>query len=231
MGMGTNINKLRQEAPTQFQVRRFNQEIAVQEFKNANGICFQVQKMFRFVFLLVCLIGFGICVEDEHGEASMDGALRAASGGLLDIDQLVSVVEQRLEIATLKSGVATLKGGVASNKKDISALRGDMTHCITGTGNYWGIPDGKPDGKWTKKTINFGKTFSKKPQVMVAVMGAGRGFTHKSCYGGVPVEFGIHKNIKVTKSSVTVEAYAASKDQTCHFKSALYFSYIACGTY
>ena len=61
----------------------------------------------------------------------MDGALRAASGGLLDIDQLVSVVEQRLEIATvkigiasLKGGVATLKGGVASNKKDISALRG-----------------------------------------------------------------------------------------------------------
>merc|ERR1712042_291792 len=108
--MGTNINKLRQEAPTQFQVRRFNQEIAVQEFKNANGICFQVQKMFRFVFLLVCLIGFGICVDDDHGEASMDGALRAASGGLLDIDQLVSVVEQRL--------------GIASMKKDISALRG-----------------------------------------------------------------------------------------------------------
>merc|ERR1712142_428645 len=175
MGMITNINKLRQEAPTQFQVRRLNQEIAVQEFKNANGICFQVQKMFRFVFLLLCLIGFGICVEDDHGEASMDGALRAASGGLLDIDQLVSIVEQRLEIATvkigianlkggvatLKGGIATLKGGVASNKKDISALRGDMTHCITGTGNYWGIPDGKPDGKWTKKRSTSAKPFQR----------------------------------------------------------------------
>merc|ERR1712142_1063973 len=185
MGMGTNINKLRQEAPTQFQVRRLNQEIAVQEFKNANGICFQVQKMFRFVFLLVCLIGFGICVEDDHGEASMDGALRAASGGLLDIDQLVSVVEQRLEIATLKigvanlkggvatlkGGVATLKGGVASNKKDISALRGDMTHCITGTGNYWGIPDGKPDGKWTKKNDQLRQNLFKEAS------------SHGRCYG------------------------------------------------
>merc|ERR1712142_1218493 len=105
--MGTNINKLRQEAPTHFQVRRLNQERERNLFSSA--------KMFRFVLLLVCLIGFGICVDDDHGEASMDGALRAASGGLLDIDQLVSVVEQRL-------GIASMKIGVASNKKDISAL-------------------------------------------------------------------------------------------------------------
>merc|ERR1712142_144818 len=203
--MGTNINKLRQEAPTHFQVRRLNQERERNLFSSA--------KMFRFVLLLVCLIGFGICVDDDHGEASMDGALRAASGGLLDIDQLVSVVEQRL--------------GIASMKKDISALRGDMTHCITGWGNYWAIPD----GKWTKKTVNFGKTFSKKPQVMVAVMGAGRGRTHKDRHRGVAMEFDIHEKIEVTKSSMTLKAYAASKDQDCDDKSFIYFSYIACGTY
>ena len=56
-------------------------------------------------------------------------------------------------------------------------------------------------------------------------------FQHKDCHRGVAMEFDIHEKIEVTKSSMTLKAYAASKDQDCNDKSFIYFSYIACGTY
>ena len=68
--------------------------------------------------IIVCIF---VCVLLKD-DASMDSALRAASGGFLDIDRLVKVVGQRLDIASVKSGIASIK-------KDVNALRGGKKIC------------------------------------------------------------------------------------------------------
>jgi len=186
----------------------------------------------------------------------MEAALK--SGSLFDVDELVEIIRERLNITTLdaeiaankhgvaanKHGVAANKHGVAANKKEISAkakdistiktdiinLRSDLTHCVTGYNVAWYIKD----GSWYSKKTTFSKSFSKNPQVMVAVMAAGKGRANGSnCPNGQAIEFAIHESVKVSKSSFTIRVMTRAGEKSCdpNNKSDVYFSYIACGTY
>jgi len=206
--------------------------------------------MICIAFTLIGMIGFGTCA--EVGVVPMDAARAALkSGSLFDVDELVEIIRERLnfttlkaEIATNKHGVTANKHGVAANKKEISVkskdittiktdiinLRSDLTHCVTGWGNGWNIED----GSWLSVKTSFSKSFSKKPQVMVAVMGAGKWRSgNEHCPDGQAVEFDIGESVEVSKSSFTIRVMtrAGDKEKSCFWVSYVYFSYIACGTY
>ena len=204
--------------------------------------------MICIAFTLIGMIGFGTCA--EVGVVPMDAARAALkSGSLFDVDELVEIIRERLnfttlnaEIAANKNGVAANKNGVAANKKEISAkakdistiktdiinLRSDLTHCVTGWGNAWHIKD----GSWYSKKTTFSKSFSKKPQVMVAVMGAGKWRSgNQHCPHGQAIDFDIAESVKVSKSSFTISVMTKGGEKSCYAKSYVYFSYIACGTY
>jgi len=205
---------------------------------------------------LIGMIGFGTCA--EVGVVPIDAARAALkSGSLFDVDELVEIIRERLNFTTLKAeiaankhGVTANKHGVAANKKEISVkskdittikndittnkndiinLRNDLTHCVTGWDNAWYIKD----GSWYSKKIPFSKSFSKKPQVMVAVMGAGKGRANSGCPDGQAIEFDIAESVEVSKSSFTIQVMtrAGDKEKSCYPLSSVYFSYIACGTY
>merc|ERR1711942_21960 len=175
----------------------------------ASLTAYRWRKMLCFAFMLIGLTGFGTCAEDGFIRLST----RAEPATIFDLDELAKIMGEKLDIATIKG--------------DIKALRGDLTHCVTGWSTWFGLPDGpkKP------RTVSFGKAFSKKPQVMVAVMGAGKSRTHQGCSAGEAVEFDIHEKAEVTKSSFTVQVMTKAGKSFCHTKSYVYFSYIACGTY
>jgi len=208
--------------------------------------------MICIAFTLISMIDFGTCA--EVGVVPMEAALK--SGSLFDVDELVEIIRERLNITTLnaeiaankhgvaanKHGVAANKHGVAANKKEISAkakdistiktdiinLRSDLTHCVTGWGNAWSIKD----GSWFSKKTSFKKSFSKKPQVMVAIMGAGKGrMAGWHCPNGQAIEFDIDESVKVSKSSFTIRVKTRAGEKSCYDESYVYFSYIACGTY
>jgi len=208
--------------------------------------------MICIAFTLISMIDFGTCA--EVGVVPMEAALK--SGSLFDVDELVEIIRERLNITTLnaeiaankhgvaanKHGVAANKHGVAANKKEISAkakdistiktdiinLRSDLTHCVTGWGSAWAIKD----GSWLSKKISFKKSFSKEPQVMVAVMGAGKWRSHDYCGNdGQAIDFDIAESVKVSKSSFTIRVMTKGGEKSCSSLSYVYFSYIACGTY
>jgi len=211
--------------------------------------------MICIAFTLIGMIGFGTCA--EVGVVPIDAARAALkSGSLFDVDELVEIIRERLNITTLnaeiaankhgvaanKHGVAANKHGVAANKKEISAkakdistiktdiinLRSDLTHCVTGYNVAWYIKD----GSWYSKKTTFSKSFSKNPQVMVAVMAAGKGRANGSnCPNGQAIEFAIHESVKVSKSSFTIRVMTKGGEKSCWHQSYVYFSYIACGTY
>jgi len=199
--------------------------------------------MICIAFTLIGMIGFGTCA--EVGVVPIDAARAALkSGSLFDVDELVEIIRERLNITTLNAEIAANKHGVAANKKEISVkskeittnkndiinLRNDLTHCVTGWGNAWNIDD----GSWLSKKYSFKKSFSKKPQVMVAVMGAGKGrliLHDNKCGHGQAIDFDIHESVKVSKSSFTIRVMTKGGEKSCSSLSYVYFSYIACGTY
>jgi len=191
--------------------------------------------MICIAFTLIGIIGFGTCA--EVGVVPIDAARAALkSGSLFDVDELVEIIRERLNIATLNAEIAANKKEISAKAKDISTiktdiinLRSDLTHCVTGWGNAWRIKD----GSWFSKKIPFSKSFSKKPQVMVAVMGAGKGRAAGwHCPNGQAIDFDIAESVKVSKSSFTIRVMTkGGKGKSCSHESYVYFSYIACGTY
>jgi len=190
--------------------------------------------MICIAFTLIGMIGFGTCA--EVGVVPIDAARAALkSGSLFDVDELVEIIRERLNIATLNAEIAANKKEISAKAKDISTiktdiinLRSDLTHCVTGWGNAWSIKD----GSWFSKKTSFKKSFSKKPQVMVAIMGAGKGrMAGWHCPNGQAIEFDIDESVKVSKSSFTIRVKTRAGEKSCYDESYVYFSYIACGTY
>jgi len=167
---------------------------------------------------LIGIIGFGTCA--EVGLVPLDAMLKSESVSDVNemVDGLVEVIGDRLNITTLKAEIAAIK-------TDLINLRKDLTHCVTGWNNFWAIKD----GSWTSRTIYFSRSFLKKPQVMVAVMGAGKG--RYMTYCPQAIDFDIKESMEVSKSSFTIQAMTNAMPKLCDSKSYLYFSYIACGTY
>ena len=58
------------------------------------------------------------------GEASLESALRSASGGIFDVNQLAEVMREKLDIAGLQGGIETNKNDIAATRGSIAALRG-----------------------------------------------------------------------------------------------------------
>jgi len=190
--------------------------------------------MICIAFTLIGMIGFGTCA--EVGVVPIDAARAALkSGSLFDVDELVEIIRERLNIATLNAEIAANKKEISAKAKDISTiktdiinLRSDLTHCVTGWGSAWAIKD----GSWLSKKISFKKSFSKEPQVMVAVMGAGKWRSHDYCGNdGQAIDFDIAESVKVSKSSFTIRVMTKGGEKSCWHQSYVYFSYIACGTY
>jgi len=220
--------------------------------------------MICIAFTLIGIIGFGTCAEvgvvpiDAARAALKSGSLFDVDELVEIIRERLNITTLNAEIAANKHGVAANRNGVAANKNGVNAnkhgvaankkeisvkskdittiktdiinLRSDLTHCVTGWANAWYIKD----GSWYSKKISFSKSFSRKPQFMVAVMGAGksRGGQNVNCPVGQAIEFEVSK-VKVSESSFTIRVMtlAGEKEKSCYARSYVYFSYIACGTY